>query len=400
MDRSMENMGNHMERKATRRPQKEDRSFFTKKRGYMDYQILFLVITAFGFGIMMVYSASSYKAVSMGYANYYFALRQAEIGLVGLVGMIFVSRINYRWYKNISRILIFVCIVLQLIALLGITGGESHGASRWIYIGSIGFQPGEIAKIAIAIYTAHICVSDPKNVESLVGLAKSVWPMVILMGLIAVENLSTAVICFIIMVVTIFVACRDLKPLVIMFLIAGVVGVILILTKGYRGARILSFLGKGTEAGDYQNEQALLTIGSGGLFGKGLGQSIQKLGFLPESHNDFIFAIICEELGLFGAICVIALFATLVYRMVYVAFHAPDSFSGLLLTGIIVHISLQAIINICVVTGLIPNTGVPLPFISYGGTSLLFLLCEMGIVLNISRQIKFKVKKTAPGAKG
>lgn len=400
MDRGMDNTNNHIEKNVPRRRTKrEDRSFWIKKEGYIDYQIFFLVLVAFAFGVMMVYSASSFKAVQMGNPNYYFALRQAGIGGFGVIVMLVVSRVNYKWYKNISKLFVFACIGLQIVALTGITGGESHGASRWIYIGPFGFQPAEIAKIAIAIYIAHVCVADSKSMETLPTMLKNIWPVLLLIMIIAAENLSTAVICTGIMVVIIFVACRDVKPLFILCAMGIVAGVILILVKGYRGARILSFFGHGTDAGDYQNEQALITIGSGGLFGKGLGESIQKLGFLPESHNDFIFAIICEELGLFGALCVIALFVTLIYRMVYVAFHAPDSFSGLIMTGIIVHISVQAIVNICVVTGLMPNTGVPLPFISYGGTSLLFLLAEMGIALNISRQIKFKVKKTVPHVK-
>ena len=189
------------------------------------------------------------------------------------------------------------------------------------------------------------------------------------------------------MVVIIFVACPDYKIQVMPVVALVIAGVLLITTVGYRGDRIDAWLHPETSDSGYQTMQSLYAIGSGGLFGKGLGQSIQKLGFLPESHNDMIFAIICEELGLFGALCVIALFVMLIVQLRYIANHARDRYGALVVTGVMTHIAVQMIINIGVVTNVIPNTGVPLPFISYGGTSLAFLMVEMGFVLSVSRQM-------------
>ena len=301
--------------------------------------------------------------------------------------MMLISCFNYQFYKRpvMQRLIVTAMIVCAGIAL--VLGVSSNGSQRWIEVGGIQLQPSEIVKLLIILYLPSVCVKHPKYLTSYQGIIRLIAPCIVSAGLIAKENLSTAVVCVAIMVVIIFVACPDYKILVMPVVALVIAGVLLITSVGYRGDRIDAWLHPETSDSGYQTMQSLYAIGSGGLFGKGLGQSIQKLGFLPESHNDMIFAIICEELGLFGALCVIALFVMLIVQLRYIANHARDRYGALVVTGVMTHIAVQMIINIGVVTNVIPNTGVPLPFISYGGTSLAFLMVEMGFVLSVSRQM-------------
>ena len=365
-----------------RRKLKKNKVFATG--GYMDYQTIFVLLA---FGVMMVYSASAYRATLSGLPSGYFAMRQGMIGLAGIVVMMLISCFNYQFYKRpvMQRLIVTAMIVCAGIAL--VLGVSSNGSQRWIEVGGIQLQPSEIVKLLIILYLPSVCVKHPKYLTSYQGIIRLIAPCIVSAGLIAKENLSTAVVCVAIMVVIIFVACPDYKILVMPVVALVIAGVLLITTVGYRGDRIDAWLHPETSDSGYQTMQSLYAIGSGGLFGKGLGQSIQKLGFLPESHNDMIFAIICEELGLFGALCVIALFVMLIVQLRYIANHARDRYGALVVTGVMTHIAVQMIINIGVVTNVIPNTGVPLPFISYGGTSLAFLMVEMGFVLSVSRQM-------------
>ena len=368
-----------------RRKLKQNKVFATG--GYIDYQTIFLVVVLLAFGVMMVYSASAYRATLSGLPSGYFAMRQGMIGLAGIVVMMLISCFNYQFYKRpvMQRLIVTAMIVCAGIAL--VLGVSSNGSQRWIEVGGIQLQPSEIVKLLIILYLPSVCVKHPKYLTSYQGIIRLIAPCIVSAGLIAKENLSTAVVCVAIMVVIIFVACPDYKILVMPVVALVIAGVLLITTVGYRGDRIDAWLHPETSDSGYQTMQSLYAIGSGGLFGKGLGQSIQKLGFLPESHNDMIFAIICEELGLFGALCVIALFVMLIVQLRYIANHARDRYGALVVTGVMTHIAVQMIINIGVVTNVIPNTGVPLPFISYGGTSLAFLMVEMGFVLSVSRQM-------------
>ncbi|MDE6024786.1 MAG: putative lipid II flippase FtsW [Lachnospiraceae bacterium] len=362
---------------------------FWVKGGYFDYQILFIIMVIVLFGVMMVYSSSSYRAVLNGLPSSYFAKRQAEFAVLGIVVMIITSKVNYRYYRQLSMLFMYVSIALS--ALVFVIGTASHGATRWIPLGPIHFQPSEIAKPAIIIYMAHACVTQSSLLNSIKGIIRLIFLPTVCVVLIGKENLSTAIVCFAIIVVIMFVASPKFWNLLMLGLAGVAVAAAAIMLVGYRGDRIDAWLHPETSENGFQTMQSLYAIGSGGLFGRGLGESIQKLGFLPESHNDMIFSVICEELGLFGAIGVISLFVILLLRCRYVANNSPDSFGGLLCTGVITHIAVQFIINIGVVTNTIPNTGVTLPFISYGGTSLVFLLLEMGIVLGVSRQMRPEV---------
>lgn len=358
---------------------------FFYKGEYFDYPLLFVTLFLVAFGLVMIYSTSSYTAqLREGNAAYYL-IRQGVFAVLGIVLMLIVSRLDYRVWKNFSLIYMWGTIAL-LVAVLAM-GVASHGAVRWISIGPFQFQPSEVAKSAIAIYTAHICTIKAARIREWKVIGKVAVVPLIAIALIAKENLSTGIICAAIVVVIIFVTSPNVKQFVIIGGIAvGIMGIFLMVAS-YRLERIDIWLNPEKYDKGYQTLQSLYAIGSGGLFGKGLGQSIQKLGFIPESHNDYIFSVVCEELGLFGAICVIGMFVFLIWRCVVIAFNTQDLFGALMVVGLTTHIAVQVLINIAVVTNSIPPTGVPLPFISYGGTAMIMVLIEMGIVLSVSRHL-------------
>ncbi len=367
---------------------------------YFDYSLVFIVLFLLGFGLIMVYSASSYEASISEKLNYdaaYYLKKQLQSSLIGLVAMIFVSRIPYHFWERFAVLGYVVSVILILLVLTPL-GYEANGARRWLRIG-ISIQPAEIAKLAMILFLASFICKLGKGIRSRKGFLLVLGvplPICALVWFIT-ENMSSAIIIFGIAFLMLFVASPDYKP----FVIIGALGVSVIavavfaLTQldasqlGVRGARILAWMdpeayasGKG-----FQTLQALYAIGSGGIFGKGLGQSMQKLGFLPETQNDMIFSIVCEELGLFGGIAIILMFLLLIWRFMIIANNASDLFGALLVVGVLGHIAIQVILNIAVVTNTIPNTGISLPFISYGGSSVLFLLIEIGLVLSVARGI-------------
>lgn len=353
---------------------------------YFDFQFLFLVVFLVALGLVMVYSTSSYTADLKTGSPYYYLLRQGVFAIIGIIAMLLFARIDYHFWKNFSMIMIAGAIVL--LGLVIIVGKAVNGSSRWIEIGSFRFQPSEVAKIAIILYTAHKSTIKAARIGNFkIMLNVILFPM-IATAFIAVENLSTAIICAAIILMIVFVTSPKIKQFVLLGLgVVGVMGIFLIIAS-YRMQRIKVWLNPEQYEDGYQTMQALYAIGSGGIFGKGLGQSIQKLGFIPESHNDMIFSVVCEELGLFGAVCVIALFALLIWRCVIIAMSAPDLYGALIVVGVITHLAVQVLVNIAVVTNSIPPTGVPLPFISYGGTALFCLLVEMGLVLSVASRIR------------
>lgn len=375
-----------------------------KRRGdyYFDYALLFVVLVLIGFGLVMIYSASSYSArVEFGDASHYLT-RQFIAVAIGMVAMLFVSIIPYQVWRRFYIIAYGVSFVLIPMVLTPL-GIESHNARRWIGIPGTGFnlQPAEVAKIATILVAAVLVVKLGKDIETLKGAAWMMIPPAILAVMIwlITDNMSSAIIVMGIAFVMYFVAHPKYKWFLVLGLVAAVFVAILILIvfktdwlTGFRAERILAWRDpeKYAQGKGFQTLQALYAIGSGGAIGKGLGQSMQKLNFLPESQNDMIFSIICEELGLAGAIIVIALFAFLIWRMMVVANNAPDLFGGMLVVGVLAHIAIQVILNIAVVTNTIPNTGISLPFISYGGSSVIFLMAEIGLVLNVAKSIELR----------
>lgn len=364
-----------------------------KEISYFDYNLLFLVVFLICFGLVMLYSSSSYicaNSAKYGYDGAYYLKLQLRNYIIGTFGMIFFIAVPYKTWKKFGWAAYVVSFLLCFLVIF--IGSESHGQARWIYIGPIGFQPSEVAKVGLIVFLAMFLEKIPKKLRSpkvLFGVIGLTLPIV---GVVAYNNLSTAIIIMGIAICIIFVA----SPKYIHFIAVGAsviaIGVAFIAFAGYRMSRVQAWLDPENADPDkvYQTLQGLYAIGSGGLFGKGLGESLQKLGNVPESQNDMIFTIICEELGLFGAICVIMLFMLIIWRMMVIANNAPDLFGSLLVVGVMSHISIQVILNIAVVTNSIPNTGVILPFISYGGTSILILMCEIGIVLGVSRSIRLE----------
>lgn len=372
-----------------------------RKEHYTDVTLWFVLLFLLGFGLVMIYSASSYTAFSehKGNAAYYLQ-RQAIAALIGLGAMVVVSLIPYHFWERFALLGIVASMGLIVLVLTPL-GIESHGARRWIGIEGSPFnlQPAEVAKVAVILWlTVLACKlgSDIKQIKAL-AIMFAVPAVLFLMIWKITDNMSSALIVLAISAVIVFVASPDYKKFVILAL-AGVVlviGLVVLIQytdvlDGFRAGRIRVWLDPESDAEDtgFQTIQALYAIGSGGVWGKGLGESMQKLSFLPESQNDMIFSIICEELGLFGAAAIMFMFVVLIWRMVIIANNAPDMFGGMLVTGVIAHIAVQAILNIAVVTNTIPNTGISLPFISYGGSSVVFLLIEMGLVLSVARRIE------------
>jgi len=370
-------------------------------RDYYDYNLLAAVILLTCFGLVMLYSTSAYEAtIEWGSDTYYFG-KQALISLASLVMLLVGSQIDYHWYIGQSGKL-YVLSVGMLI-LTRFIGREVNGAKRWIYFGPISFQPAELAKLAIILFLPFVIVSMSKD------RMNGVKAPAVVIGLGAVsavctffftENLSTAVIILGIAVVLSFIVHPKTKPWLILlgfFIVVVAAAVILIIPRlssegNFRLSRIQVWLHpeEFAKKGGYQVMQGLYAIGSGGFFGKGLGNSVQKLQALPEAQNDMIFSIICEELGVFGALIVVLLFVFLLYRLFFIARNAPDLLGSLIASGIFVHIALQVVLNIAVVSNVIPTTGITLPFVSYGGTSIVFLMAEMMVALSISKQITFQ----------
>lgn len=355
------------------------------KGDYFDYPLMFVTLFLVAFGLVMVYSTSSYTAeLKTGNATYYL-MRQMLHGGIGFVAMYVISKTDYRRWKDFS--LLMIGVILVLLVLVQVMGVTSNGAVRWIQIGPIQFQPSEVAKVVLALYTAHITTNKAARIGEIRKIIEVMFLPLFVIALIADENLSTGIICAAICGVIIFVTSPKIKQFLLLG--GGLIAflAIFLLVAPYRQERIDIWWHPEKYDKGYQTLQSLYAIGSGGVFGKGLGQSIQKLGFIPESHNDYIFSVICEELGLVGAIFVIAMFMFLIWRCIVIAFNTVDLYGALIVVGITTHIAVQVLINIAVVTNSIPPTGVPLPFISYGGTALIFLLIEVGIVLSVSRHL-------------
>lgn len=369
-----------------------------KPHRFYDYSLLLSVVFLTIFGLIMIYSASSYRAQLMLGDAAYFVKRQGMIAADSAVVMLFISKMDYHWFAKFTWLGYFTSLACMIATML--FGVESHGKKRWLQIGPIQFQPTELVKISLILFLAVVIsrmglkINEFRNVRAII-----IWCGVPAL-LITENNLSSGIITCGIVFVVLFVACKIKWPF---FACAGAgIGLIAVspyigkalvavrLLKPYQLDRITAWVDPTATDTGYQTLQGLYAIGSGGFFGRGLGQSLQKLGFVPEPQNDMIFSIICEELGLFGATLLILMFMFMIYRFMVIASNAPDLMGSLLVVGVMAHIGIQVILNIAVVTNTIPNTGVTLPFISYGGTSVLFLMLEMGMVLSVSNQIKLE----------
>lgn len=375
---------------------------FQNKTAYYDYSLVAVVILLIVFGLIMLYSTSSYVAQLHEGDDMFYFRKQALISAASVAAALLISQFDYHLLGKIPSLIYVLAMVLMIMVKITPFGVEVNGAKRWLRFGGLQFQPSEIAKIAAIVTISFLIVQMGKNaagirgIEILLGTGGALG----LVTFLFTENLSTAIIIWGITVFLIFISHPRTKPFIICFVCLAAIAILAVVilyanldtSSNFRVRRILTWLRpeEYSASGGFQVMQGLYAIGSGGLFGKGLGNSAQKLGWIPEAQNDMIFSIICEELGIFGACIILILFAYLLYRLVFIAQNAPDLFGSLLVSGIFVHIALQVIFNICVVTNLIPTTGITLPFFSYGGTSILFLMSEMGIALSVARYIKFQ----------
>ena len=379
--------------KMTRTVKREITEQRKKTIPYFDYSLVAILICLVCFGLVMLYSTSAYSSMKITgqKSSIFYLKKQIIFCLAGFFVMWFICRfIDYHWYIKRAKLLYWVSIILMALVQSPI-GKGAKGAKRWIMLPGIGqFQPSEVAKIAVILFIPVVICKLGKKINTKEGFIHvMVW------GLLSAacvyfltDNLSTAIIILGIGVVLIFVA----SPKYIQFIWMGILGIgfmaIFLALESYRLERLAIWRNPEQYEKGYQTLQGLYAIGSGGLFGRGIGQSVQKLGFLPEAQNDMIFSIICEELGLFGAGMIIILFLILIWRFFVIAINAKDLLGALIVTGAMAHMMIQVILNIAVVTNSIPNTGITLPFISYGGTSVLFLLLEMGLVLSVSNLVR------------
>ncbi len=364
--------------------------------GKIDTKFFLLVVILLVVGLIALFSASYVNAINRHGSAYYYIGRQLKFALLGIVLMFLASRINYRVYKDFSFLAMTVAFVLLILVLIFHGDGDFK---RWLVIGGHNlFQPSELAKIALVMYCAW---SMDRRQKAICTDWKMMFLYMIVVGvicgLIALEkHVSATILVGLLGIIMTYLGGIDKRwyPLVIACIVGGAVLMVVFRNKmpEYAAVRIIAWLDKSYDPGDarWQTNNSLYAIGSGGLFGVGLGNSRQKHMYVSEPQNDFIFSIFCEEMGLVGALIVIVLFVLLIKRAFDIAMRTKDMFASLLVMGIAVQVGLQAALNIAVVTDLIPNTGISLPFFSYGGTSLCFLLIEMGMVLSVSRGAKIE----------
>lgn len=370
---------------------------------YFDYSMLAVLVFLVCFGLIMLYSSSSYSALVKYNDSMYFLKRQMLFCAMGFFGMYVISKIDYHIYAKYAEKLYWFSILLLFLVRLTPLGKEVNGAKRWIRLPmNQQLQPAEIVKLAVILLIPIILCQLGNRAHKKDGIVKVIiWGFGAAAGVyFLTSNLSSAMIVAGITVSLLFVVHPKTKPFMVLAgggLTAAVIGVAVLnrmiqdagSSGSFRLRRVLVWLQPEQYASGsgYQTLQGLYAIGSGGFFGKGLGNSAQKM-IIPEVQNDMILSVICEELGVCGVIIVLVLFGLLLYRLMFIAQNAPDMYGALIASGIFAHIAIQVILNVAVVTNTIPNTGVTLPFISYGGTSIWFLMAEMGVALSISRQIR------------
>lgn len=375
-----------------------------KKQGakvhYFDYSLLAIVIFLMCFGLVMLYSTSSYDAqLTLGDSMYYLK-RQGIFSVLGFGIMLAAAKIDYHWFAKLSKLAYWGAMFAMFLVLTPL-GVELNGARRWLAMPfDFTLQPSEITKIAVIVFIPVLICKMGKHIKNMKVLVKIfAWGAAAAAGVyLFTDNLSTAIIVMGIVCVMIFVAHPKTAPFLV--LAGGGLGLIAVVVKildsamdtseSFRLRRILVWLHPEEYIADggFQVMQGLYAIGSGGFFGKGLGNSAQKM-IIPEAQNDMILSVIGEELGVFGVLVLLTMFGILLYRLMFIAQNAPDMYGALMVSGVFAHIALQVVLNVCVVLNVIPTTGVTLPFVSYGGTSTVFLMAEMGIALSVSNRIEF-----------
>lgn len=355
-----------------------------KKRKY-DITLLTALLFLVAFGLIILYSTSAYNGEVKFHDPFYYLKKQAFATGLGIAGMLIVAKMDYHIWRHMALLGYLVAGVLAVAVLF--VGDEYNGSKRWLSLGPFSFQPSEFAKVAVILFLAVIVTNNVKDMGKMRTMIKIMASILPIVGLVGASNLSTAIIILGIGAVLVFVASPKYGQFIVMGALAAGFMTVFLALESYRLERLEIWRNPEKFEKGYQTLQGLYAIGSGGLFGRGLGASVQKLGFVPEAQNDMIFSIVCEELGLFGAGFLLILFLILIWRFFVIATHAKDLFGALIATGAMAHMMIQVILNIAVVTNTIPNTGITLPFVSYGGTSVVFLLVEMGLVLSVSKMV-------------
>lgn len=356
-----------------------------RKIGQADELLALFVMALTAVGLLLLYSTSTYNGeVKFQDAGYYLK-KQLFASVLGMAAFFVMARIDYHRVAAFATPLYLCSIVLSTAVLF--VGRSYNGSKRWLALGPFSFQPAEFAKVAVVLFLASRISNRKKKTDTIWFMIQTMAALLPIVGLVGTNNLSTAIIILGIGVILIFVA----SPKYAQFALMGIAGAcfmgIFLALESYRLERLAIWRNPEKYEKGYQTLQGLYAIGSGGVFGVGIGNSVQKLGFVPEAQNDMIFSIICEELGLAGAGIIVFLFLLLIWRFFLIASGSRDLFGALIATGAMAHMMIQVILNIAVVTNTIPNTGITLPFISYGGTSVMFLLIEMGLVLSVSQVV-------------
>ncbi len=355
------------------------------EKGRYDYTLLVTLALIVMMGLVLLYSTSAYNGEVRFHDPFYYLKKQLFATGLGVLCMFFVAGMDYHLWRHAAYLGYLVAVLLSLAVMF--VGEEYNGSKRWLSLGPFSFQPSEFAKVAVILFLAAAVTRNIRDIGKMRTLVKIMLSLLPIVGLVGASNLSTAIIILGIGVILIFIA----SPKYGQFLFMGTLGAgflaVFLAMESYRLERLAIWRNPEDYEKGYQTLQGLYAIGSGGLFGRGLGESVQKLGFVPEAQNDMIFSIVCEELGLFGACFLLILFLILIWRFFVIAAHAKDLFGALIAAGAMAHMMIQVILNIAVVTNTIPNTGITLPFVSYGGTSVVFLLIEMGLVLSVSRML-------------
>lgn len=369
------------------------------RRRDFDFWILITILLLLALGVSMVYSASSYYASRKFENKEYYLIRQLVWATVGIIAMLIVSRIDYKRLAQFSPILMLVSIVLLALVRIPGIGSNVNGAWRWFDFGFASFQPSEMVKLSIILFFSF---SLSKKKDALQSFWKGLVPYLLIIGIVDVlliiePHYSGTILITAVSVIILFAAGAKIWHFILLAIPVIPLALYFVFAEEYRLERLLTFLDPFEDPTDsgYQIVNSLYAIGSGGIFGKGIGQSVQKNLYIPEPHTDFIFSVAAEELGFIGSTTILLLFLVLIWRGIRIAMHAPDTLGSLIAVGITSLISVQVIINIAVVTSLMPVTGMPLPFFTYGGSSLAFLLVGVGMLLNISRSVgnKYRMKR-------
>jgi len=362
-----------------------------KAEGY-DLIIVLMVVALTCFGVVMVYSASSIMATKKFHDGFYFLKRQGIYAILGFAAMAFAMRIDYNFWRKAAVPILLGCLVLLLAVLIPGIGGSAGGSSRWIRLPGFSFQPSEFAKIAFIMYMAYSLDKKQDKVRFFSSgfLPYMVVLAVMLLLLLKQPDLGSSLTLGAVAMVMLFAAGTRLSYIFSMILLALPFLYYAVMHVDYRRRRIMAFLNPWEDPTNtgFQIIQSWIAVGTGGIFGQGLGEGKQKLFYLPEAHTDFIFSVVGEELGFIGIMVIASMFFLLVHRGIRVALYAEDNFGRSLAFGISTLIGLEAFVNIAVVTGIFPTKGLALPFISYGGSSLIITLFAVGILLNISSRVR------------